>query len=262
MILPIPNRCIWCHKAPPDCKFDISHVLPECVGNENQQVLPAGIVCNRCNNYFGTKVEGALLRDPLFHIAAVLLRLRDPDDMNEFRDCIFDREHKSERPVERNLRVSTQIASRTLTVDVDYAIKGQIRKSYQQRECALLSRAVHKIAFEALAWLLFVKGTEESIDIFDSRFDHVREWSRRGQPNESVRPIFRLQRFESIKSEWENRFCKFGDSLGMELNLFGDWYLVSLTSPTDTAGDDLKKWLGPKKPDNIWCVGKTLSLVT
>jgi len=101
-----------------DVQFDISHVLPECVGNENIQVLPKGIICRQCNNYFGSKVEPVLLRDPLFHIVAVFLRLRDPDDMNAFRDKIFDEEHPAAGKVTRRLDLGMKLAPENLTVDI------------------------------------------------------------------------------------------------------------------------------------------------
>ena len=149
----IPNCCIWCHNKSPEATFDMSHVLPECVGNENQQTLPSGIVCKQCNNYFGTKVEPALLEDPLFHIIAVALRLKDPQDMNEFRDLIFDTKHPPVGSVERNLHCDIKISPNNMKLNVRYHIEGSISKTYQKRELALLSRAVHKIAFTSKAHL-------------------------------------------------------------------------------------------------------------
>ncbi len=69
----------------------------------------------------------------------------------------------------------------------------------------------------------------------------------------------RLQRFDRVKPEWEFRLWRFGDSLAIELNLFGDWYAVSLTSLPDSAGNDLRRWVGSEKPDYpVWSVGEKL----
>ncbi len=257
-----PNRCIWCLREPPNTTFDVSHVLPECVGNENQQVLPKGIVCEQCNNYFGTKVERALLRDPLFHLVAVVLRLKDPDDMNEFRDRVFDAEHHPEGSVERKLHCDVEVSPRNMTLNIQYEIKGQLRKAYELRELAFLSRAVHKIAFETLAWTIFVKGVHREIDIYASRFEVVRKWSRYGEPQNSVRLAMRLLT-PNLKPEWEYRLWNFGDSLAIELNLFGDWYAVSLTSAPDKAFDDLKRWVGSQKREYpVWYLGEELGALT
>jgi len=263
MNMPVPNRCIWCLSSPPNTTFNVSHVLPECVGNERQQVLPAGIVCEKCNNYFGTKVEPALLRDPLFHVIAVFLRLQDPYDMNEFRDHVFDAEHPPVESPERNLHLDIEVSPKNLSLGVQYEIKGQLSKSYNHSELALFSRAIHKIAFESLAWGIFIKGLHEEIDLFDSHFEPVRKWSRYGQPLNSVRPVMRLQRFDRVKPEWEFRLWRFGDLLAIELNLFGDWYAVSLTSLPDSAGNDLRRWVGSEKPDYpVWSVGEKLLALT
>jgi len=259
----VPNRCIWCRGEPPNTTFNVSHVLPECVGNENQQVLPKGIVCMRCNNYFGTKVEPALLRDPLFHIMAVFLRLADPEDMNAFRDRVFDAEHPPVESVKRNLGYDMEVSPMNLSLSIRYEIKGQLSKSYSRKELTLLSRAVHKIAFETLAWAIFVKGLNEDIDVFDYRFDIIRKWSREGQPQNSVRPVIRRQAFYEIEHKWGFRLWRRGDSLAIELNLFGDWYAVSLTSPSDKAGDDLKRWVGSERPEYpVWSVGEKLQALT
>jgi hypothetical protein len=164
-------------------------------------VLPAGIVCEKCNNYFGTKVEPVLLRDPISHTRAVLLRLRDPDNMNELRDSVFDAEHPCVGSPERKLSVLATISPRNLTLDLQYTVEGQLSKSYKPGELAFLSRAVHKRAFESLASMVFVEGRYRNIDILDGRFDAIRQWSRYGQSQNHVGPVLRLQRFEEVSRE-------------------------------------------------------------
>jgi hypothetical protein len=257
----IPDCCIWCHNKSSEVTSDISHVLPECVGNENQQTLPSGIVCKKCNGYFGTKVEPALLEDPLFHIIAVALRLKDPEDMNEFRSLIFDAKHPPVGSVKRNLHCDIKISPKNMKLNVRYCIEGSIVKTYQKRELALLSRAVHKIAFESLVWAIVNKRIQDNIDIFGPMFEPVRKWSRYGEPTNRIRPVVRLLTTD-VKSQWEFRLWKFGGAVGVELNLFGDWYAVSLTSSPDKAQDDLKQWVGYSKSNlPIWCIGEDLSLL-
>ncbi len=43
----------------------VEHVIPESLGN-TEHILNPGIVCDQCNNYFASKVEGPLLSDPYF----------------------------------------------------------------------------------------------------------------------------------------------------------------------------------------------------
>lgn len=52
-------RCIFCHQNSHHSK-SVEHIIPESFGNK-RHVVPAGIVCDKCNNYFSRKVEGPLL---------------------------------------------------------------------------------------------------------------------------------------------------------------------------------------------------------
>ena len=56
--------CIFC-KLDSSGSHSVEHIIPESLGN-TEHVLAAGIVCDRCNNYFSNHVEGPLLADPYF----------------------------------------------------------------------------------------------------------------------------------------------------------------------------------------------------
>lgn len=57
-------RCLFC-KKPSDDSRSKEHIIPESIGN-TRHVLPRGVVCDRCNNYFARKVEGPLLSHSSF----------------------------------------------------------------------------------------------------------------------------------------------------------------------------------------------------
>lgn len=275
----ITNQCIWCRRKPPSATFKSeSHVLPECVGNERQQVLPQGIVCDDCNNYFGTKVEPTLIDDPIFKTVVGILQLRDENSE-------FVYEH-SPSGVHRVVYIETKVSGNKVTVATQYKIKGQPSKpyddrsippkskDYDKRSLAFLSRAVHKIAFESLAHSLFVKNSVEivnmkfeEIDVFDSRFNAIRRWVRYGEPQGSVRAVLRLQKIGEVKSqeelfEWKMLLYGFQHWLRCELDLFGDWYIVSLTSPSNKVDNDLKSWVKRTKFDHpVWIVGDKLQAI-
>ena len=248
----IPFRCIWCLRQGPGVTFNVSHVLPECVGIESH-VLPRGLVCEGCNSYFGQKLEPVLLEDPLFHTIAVFLSLVDPDDMNVFRNRIFDSAHRPAQPPLRNLRLNVDLKGDKLTVDVAYAIEGKLEKEYSERDLAFLSRAVHKIAFESLAWNVYVGAGEATFDLFCADFNPVRHWAREGQPHGTVRPVLRKPN-PKASPNYSIRCWTFGKAVGVELMLFADWYGVSLTSTADQALSDLIGWMGPNADDKTWCI--------
>jgi len=256
---PIPDRCIWCHRTPADSiEFDDSHVLPNCVGNDKQQVLPRGLVCKPCNNYFGLKIEPVWLRDPGFHVIAVVLGLVDPDDVERFRNAIFDQEHPAVGQVNRTVSINTTLDPNRMTMDVSYGINGRLVTEYRPRDLALLSRAIHKLAFESLAWQTYVDpGT--GLDLFDKRFDAIRRWGREQIPFLGYRPVARRVP-KSIDANWSPRLWVFGDELGMEMRLFGDWYAVSLTSRADKALEDLRGWCGANAEGAFMITDKFLRL--
>jgi hypothetical protein len=57
-------RCIFCGDDTSSSK-SVEHIIPESLGNLDY-VLPVGIVCDKCNNYFAVKVERPLLESSYF----------------------------------------------------------------------------------------------------------------------------------------------------------------------------------------------------
>lgn len=55
-------RCIFCRLSSVSSK-SVEHVIPESLGNK-RHVLPRGVVCDVCNNYFSRKVEKPFLDLP------------------------------------------------------------------------------------------------------------------------------------------------------------------------------------------------------
>jgi hypothetical protein len=54
-------NCIFCHKIS-DNSQSIEHIIPESLGNK-EHTLWKGAVCDKCNNYFATKMEKELNRN-------------------------------------------------------------------------------------------------------------------------------------------------------------------------------------------------------
>lgn len=57
-------RCIFC-KNDSSSSVSVEHVIPESLGNKST-VLPKGVVCDSCNNYFASKVEKHVLESEEF----------------------------------------------------------------------------------------------------------------------------------------------------------------------------------------------------
>jgi len=56
--------CIFC-KQNTETSVSVEHIIPESLGNK-EHILPKGIVCDRCNNYFANKIERPMLDIPYF----------------------------------------------------------------------------------------------------------------------------------------------------------------------------------------------------
>lgn len=119
-------------------------------------MLPSGVVCTSCNSYFGTKVETVFLRDPIIHVIASFLQVVDPEDKQVFREKVFDREHPPISGIHRSLGLDLKLQGNRVELGVSTTLSGTIAHDYTHRDLQFLSRAIHKIAFESLAWQLYV----------------------------------------------------------------------------------------------------------
>lgn len=52
-------NCLFC-KRDSSTSRSVEHVIPESLGNK-EYVLPRGMVCDKCNQYFAIKIEKPLL---------------------------------------------------------------------------------------------------------------------------------------------------------------------------------------------------------
>jgi len=262
------DRCIWCHKQSPNASFNsVSHILPQCFGN-TEWILPAGIVCDSCNNFFGRRIEPTFRNhNPTFKVLAFRLQLKNPRTNRLIQPCLF--EWKFPAPgVKASLATTMNVSDRRITMSVEHTVydvhsissksKKQETYSISERDIAFISRAVHKIAFEALAYIIFVKRTIQTEDIFNARFDPTRKWARFGQPYAPIRSVIRRQSINMGKSS------KFGselhrrsnDALAMQINIYGDLYGVSLTSLPNKVHEDLRNWAVQDIEFPVWCMGE------
>jgi hypothetical protein len=252
------EACIWCNGDASDS--DVSHVVPECFGNRDQQCLPKGVVCRKCNNYFGSKIEPALIADPILHAICVATRIIDPGDGNVFRDRLFDEQHKPTGSVDRDLKIDATLSGQHYSVDIGYAIRGQIRVDHDGRREAKLSRALHKLAFESYVWQLISGALPASAPSpSSSYFEPIRSWTRHGQPSGAIRAYVRMPA-RALSVDWEMRTVQYEEHLASDMRLYGDCFAVSLTSQSKDAGVHLRSWCAAL-PSNAVLVGTSYELL-
>jgi hypothetical protein len=69
-----PFDCLFCRRTRGPFSR-VEHVVPESLGNDDT-FLPAGFVCDPCNQYFGSKVESRVLASPPFNVERVAQAIR------------------------------------------------------------------------------------------------------------------------------------------------------------------------------------------
>jgi hypothetical protein len=67
------GKCIFCSVHGPFTRAE--HPIPESLGNDDL-TLPMGLVCDSCNQYFGTKLESTILNYPPWSIERVAAAVR------------------------------------------------------------------------------------------------------------------------------------------------------------------------------------------
>jgi len=235
MVLPVPGCCIWCREpAPPSDRerTDRSHVLHQCLGNADEQVLPPGVVCRPCNGYFGVKLDPALLEFPPLLTNAALLEVINLRGKKLFRDFVPGVGRIPDTPSEV-IEVSIGVAPAKLVLDLRRPIVGRYEVPYSPKRLRVLSRAVHKLLVESIAWQVYVHGHAEPVDLFDSAFDPVRRWVRRGEPHQgAARPwLWQLPPEQDLLQGWrvEPLYLVRGRGFA-RMRVFGNWFFADVTS--------------------------------
>lgn len=165
-------KCIFCLSETAEFTTD-EHILPESLGGK--QLLSSGLVCNKCQNYFGIKVEKPALTEHPFNI--VRLHLAVPN--------------KRKRPIAIPLEGFGIIQSvemspgSVLSVDLNTGelvlkpapkslkVGDQIKFdfNYRVKEKRLICRALLKMGLETLA-------QNDRAEVFNSRYEPARRFAR------------------------------------------------------------------------------------
>jgi hypothetical protein len=173
--------CIFCRKG--NSFKTVEHVIPESLGNVDH-VLPKGVVCDACNNYFAVKVEKPLLEMPYF----INLRQRNlirskkrrlvpdkvlfPHPQGGWAEVWIDEQGfilRSEDTHIASLIKEGKINSMIIPTipEVDYPN-------------AVISRFLAKAALESVAYYSFGKGPYTDDFIEQNNLDPLREYARYG----------------------------------------------------------------------------------
>jgi hypothetical protein len=179
-------RCIFCKKDSSKSK-SCEHIIPESLGNV-EHILPPGIVCDKCNNYFSLKIEKKMLEQPYF------TSLR-------FRQGIESK--KGNYPVEKGVLLLNPLSEIELHITKDHVTQicikneGTAKKILSRKTGAFLipahdfpetdnqtiARFLGKVGMEELARRFSISDDFLQNFIDNERLDLLRNFVRFGKPN-------------------------------------------------------------------------------
>jgi hypothetical protein len=237
-------RCIFC-KGDSTGSRSVEHIIPESLGNI-EHILPRGVVCDPCNNYFARKVEGPLLETQWFRHA------RSRQIITNKRGFV---------PPMDGVVPGARTGAHVWLEGSRLTLGGRNEKEHHQLEAALLSgrarsvyipiidviderlmsRFLAKVAIEILAHrLMDVAGWEEPL-IDDIQLDPLRRFARIGDRPSSW-PFLRRRIYgeDDLQIETGGGFQVLHEftllytrklELFAVLSLFGEEFAINFASP-------------------------------
>lgn len=175
-------RCIFC-KAHSSSSRSVEHILPESIGNTTL-VLPRGVVCDKCNNYFAKAVEKPFLeaeavRQMRFHEGLPSKKGRVPVIGGLFEPDVAVEMVRDPKDGSLTVRVPTQHWRRVVERPEARLL---LPTGGALPVGAALSRFFAKVAVESMAARLLHDPALLDQFIDDPQLNPVRDHARRGRP--------------------------------------------------------------------------------
>lgn len=175
-------RCIFC-KQDSSTSGSVEHILPESLGNSNH-VLPKGVVCDGCNNYFAKSVEQPFLESEAIRVlrfqeGLVSKRGRIPPLVGAMPPGVPIRLWRDAKTGTMTADVPTEQFERLMVEETAQLFLPTSGKPPPNR---VVSRFMAKVAVESMAERLLPQPAllEQFID--DAQIDPIRNHARRGHP--------------------------------------------------------------------------------
>ena len=173
-------RCIFCEKDASSSR-SVEHIVPASFGN-SISILPKGIVCDKCNNYFARKIESPFLN------SEVVLQLRQELEINNREGKTINR--FDDLPTKNIMQISQDLHIVMSQEDKTEEEVAQAVFKYQQylkRTDELLikpdynlSRLLAKMAVEAFVHKCLDDMSVIDYIIEDEAFKKIRQYVRYG----------------------------------------------------------------------------------
>jgi hypothetical protein len=252
------TRCIFC-KQNSSSSTSREHIIPESLGNI-EHVLPPGVVCDKCNNYFARKIEKPLLDSDSFRY-------------QRFENLIQNKRKRIPNAQAFHLESSSILEIQTTANGLNIFLNeddifGFLDSTKDMRKGHLyiphitanqdeytLSRFICKAALEYLASLslLAMEFSEEpsvlDVDIIDNEgLDPIRKYVRYGHSSKKVWPFHERRiypadalflseedgQYYDLPHEFSLLYSKKKD-LFFVLAIFGVEYVIDMANQSNEA---------------------------
>ncbi len=213
-------QCIFCKENSIGSK-SVEHIIPESLGNTTKTLLP-GVVCDKCNNYFASKIEKPFLESG----AIKALRFYEAIASKKRKIPVMDGLIASGNPV-KIIRDVKEIEEKKIMAHVitdkktfKSIMNGQstellLPMSGEKPSDHITSRFLAKIAIEGITErIMYKKGGIEYV-ISENQFNPLREHARYGRPKawpfyeRRIYPPdskYMLQNGKPVQTKWEYDF--------------------------------------------------------
>ncbi len=163
----------------------VEHIVPESLGNK-RNVLPQGIVCDTCNNYFSIKIEKQLLDQDFFkslrHRNKIeSKRKRIPKGKAIIPHTNYEAEVILERGQPATLRLDPASFDAVKSGKVTYIVVPYVQEPDKTNR--IIARFLGKMALEAIAQRLTKNIDGLNYLINDEQFDLLRKYVRYNSEN-------------------------------------------------------------------------------
>jgi hypothetical protein len=187
-------HCIFCKRDSTGSRSE-EHIIPESLGNE-EHVLPPGVVCDACNNYFASSIEQVVLESGEFKttrfsmvipnkrnrvpsVDGMLLPLQP--GMTLGQAARFHRADVSRNPEDGSYNLFPEDAAAAAVADCRIT-RMIIPATGPKPDRIVFARFLGKVAVEAMAARL-LKNAPEMLEEFvqDDQIDILRNYARYGK---------------------------------------------------------------------------------
>lgn len=239
--------CIFCGRDAVSSR-SVEHIIPESLGN-TEHVLPAGVVCDPCNNYFARKIEGPLLNSKYFRHLRSTMQVANKRGLTPPQFGILPHLCMSADVWLDRTSIAVTPHDSKRVGDFERSLLRGERGSLWLPEPSvmdkkLVSRFLGKVAIEALAIrLMDIDGWREEI-LSQEALEPLRRYVRRGDKPEmwhfTWRRLYpRGQHFGSASELYEilhefNFLYTPQEELIFVIAIFGEEFAINMGDPDST----------------------------